>query len=92
MLDSQVSHLPWQSARQRVHKLDSAGFPRLTVPKASLDFSNLMVLSPLVGLLKNKKRRLPPKGNDAFVLFFYFRPGTSLYKAGLLKLNLRAAL
>jgi hypothetical protein len=42
-LESHVSHLPWQSALQSVHKLDSAGFPLLTVPKTSLLLSNLIV-------------------------------------------------
>ena len=43
---------PLQSARQRVHRLDSAGLPRFDVPKTSLLFENRMVYSPLVYVME----------------------------------------
>jgi hypothetical protein len=33
-----------QSARQSVHKLDSAGLPRFVVPRTSLDLENLIFI------------------------------------------------
>jgi hypothetical protein len=42
MLDSQVSHLPEQSALQRVQMLASVGLPLFVVPNASLLFENLI--------------------------------------------------
>jgi hypothetical protein len=46
VLESHVSHLPAQSARQSVHNPDSQGLPLFTEPIASFDRSGLFMRSP----------------------------------------------
>ena len=69
-----------QSARQRVHRLDSAGLPRLVVPRTSLDLAKRMVdlfVSRVKGCLpgwsgrngSTKKSACLPEGEaDAIVM------------------------
>jgi hypothetical protein len=66
MLDIHVSHFPVQSARQSVQRLDSAGLPRLAVPKTSFFFENLMCCAPfyLVSFKFSGNTIAAPRGAD----------------------------
>jgi hypothetical protein len=80
-LESHVSHLPVQSARQSVQSPDSAALPRFVVPSTSLFFENLITNSPflLKDLTVTKPISKPPNVLNAKKRLFFKEPDAFVY-------------